>query len=116
MMEIIPKQLLRILYEQGTINLYTWHQKTCLSPISIANAVLRLRKQGILQLSENHEDASLTEYGRKWVERNSKVLFATKSEEPWKKIPEEMASSVNLFSQTLFEVSDLQKLLDKINE
>ena len=115
-MEISQKQLLRILYEQETINLYAWHQDTCLSPISIANAVLALREKGILQLSENHENACLTEYGRKWVERNSKELFATKSEEPWKNVPEEMTFAGDYFFQSLLEVPDLQKLLDNINK
>ena len=70
MMDSIQKQLLRILYEQETVNVYAWHQITCLSPISIANAVLSLRKSAILQLSDNHENVYLTEYGRKWIERN----------------------------------------------
>lgn len=116
MMEICQKQLLRILYEQETINIYTWHTETCLSPISIANTILVLRKKGLLQLSDNHENAFLTEYGRKWIELNSKELFATKSEEPWKKVPEEMTSEGDMFFQSFFEVSDLQKLLDNINE
>lgn len=115
-MEISHKQLLRILYEQETINLYSWHQDTCLSPISIANAVLSLRKKGLLQLSNNRENAFLTDYGRKWIEHNSKELFATKSEETWKNVPEEMISVGDYYFQSLFEVPDLQKLLDNINE
>ena len=107
MNEINQKHLLRILYEQGTIDLYAWHQETCLSPISIANAVLSLRKKGLLKLSDNYENASLTEYGRKWIEHYSKELFATKREEPWKNVPEEMTSSGdyyfhNLYSYLLF--------------
>ena len=116
MMDIIQKQLLRILLEQETVNVYAWHQITCLSPISMANAVLSLRKSAILQLSDNHENVCLTEYGRKWIERNSKELFASKSEEPWKVVPEEMSSTDDTFFQTFFEVSDLQRLLDSINE
>ena len=116
MMEIIQKRLLRILFDQETVNLYAWHQETCLSPISIASAVLSLRKQGLLKLSDNHEDVSLTEYGRKWIGINSRKLFATKSEEPWKKVPEEMASEGDLFFQSFFETSDLKKLLDNIDE
>ncbi len=116
MKEIYQKQLLRILYEQGTINLYAWHQETYISPISIANAVSSLRKKGLLQLSDNRENAFLTDYGRKWIERNSSELFATKSEEPWKTVPVEMTSSGDYFFQSFFEVSDLQRLLDNINE
>lgn len=116
MIEIIQKQLLRSLCEQEIINLYSWHQETCLSPLSIANAVLALRKGGILQLSDNRENVSLTEYGRKWIEFHAKELFATKSEEPWKTVPEEMASDGDTFFQSFFEVSDIQKLLDNINE
>jgi len=116
MNEINQKQLLRILYEQGPIDLYAWHQETCLSPISIANAVLSLRKKGLLELSDNYENASLTEYGRKWVVIHSKELFATKRDEPWKNVPEEMSFDDDLFSHSLFEVSDLQKLLDNIEE
>ncbi len=115
-MEINQKQLLRILYEQGTIDLFTWHQETCLSPISIANAVLSLRKKGVLQLSENRENVSLTEYGRKWIEHNSKELFATKREEPWKNVPVEMNAAGDSFFHNLFEFSDLQKLMDSINK
>lgn len=115
-MEIIQKQLLRILYDQKTVNLYAWHKETCLSPISIANAVLSLRNKGVLQLSDNHENASLTEYGKKWIGINSRKLFATKSEEPWKTVPEEMASAGDVYFHSFFEESDLQKLLDNINE
>ena len=111
MMDIIQKQLLRILYEKENINIYEWHIETCLSPISIANAVLSLRKSGVLQLSDKHENACLTGYGRKWIERNSKELFASKSEEPWKIVPKEMASADDVFFQTFYEVSDLQRLL-----
>lgn len=116
MMNIIQKQLLRILFEQENINIYAWHQITCLSPISIANAVLSLRKDGLLLLSDNHENACLTEYGRKWIERNSKELFASKGEEPWKNVPEEMGSAGDTIFHTFYEVSDLQRLLDNINE
>lgn len=116
MMENIKKQLLRILYEHESVNIYSWHKETCLSPICIANAVLSLRKNGILQLSDDHENACLTEYGRKWIVRNSKELFASKDEEPWKNVPEEMASADDAFFQTFYEVSDLQRLLDNINE
>ena len=87
MIEIIQKQLLRTLCELEIVNLYLWHQETCLSPISIANAVQMLRNDGILQLSDNHENVSLTEYGRKWIELHANELFATKSEKPWKKVP-----------------------------
>ena len=110
------KQLLRILYEQGNISLYAWHKKTCLSPICIANAVQALRKQGVLQLSGDHENATLTEYGRKWIELNSKELFATKGDEPWKNVPEGMASEGDALFDTFYEVSDIQKLLDNINK
>ena len=116
MIETIQRQLLRILCEQEFVNLYSWHQETCLSPISIANAVLALRKGGILQLSDNRENVSLTEYGRKWIELHAKDLFATKSEEPWKAVPEEMTTEGDAFFHNLFEVSDIQKLLDNINE
>ena len=116
MKEINQIQLLRILYEQGTIDLYKWHQETCLSPISIANAILSLRKEGLLQLSDNYETASLTEYGRKWIEHNSKKLFATKKEEPWKNVPEEMIYAVDNKFQQLIEISDLKKLINNINE
>lgn len=116
MIEIIQKQLLRTLCEKEIANLYSWHQETCLSPISIANAVLTLRKGGILQLSDNRENVSLTEYGRKWIELHANELFATKSEEPWKNVPEGMSSEGDTFFQTFFEVSDIQKLLDNINE
>ena len=116
MMNIIQKQLLRILFEQQTVNIYAWHQITCLSPISIANAVLSLRKSGIIQLSDDYENVSLTDYGRKWIERNSKELFASKSEEPWKKVPDEMVSANDAFFQTFYEVSDLQRLIDNIKE
>lgn len=116
MMDIIQKQLLRILYEKDTVNIYEWHKETCLSPISIANAVLSLRKSGVLQLSDNHENACLTEYGRKWIERNSKELFASENDKPWKNVPEEMASADDVFFQTFYEVSDLQRLLDNIKE
>lgn len=112
MKEINQKQLLRILYEEETIDLYTWHQETCLSPISIANAVLSLRNKGLLQLSDNHEKATLTDYGRKWVEVHSKELFATKGDETWKNVPEEMISIDNKFFQAFFEVSDIKKLLE----
>ena len=87
-----------------------------MSPITISNAVLALRKNGILQISDDHENVCLTEYGRKWIERNSKELFASKGEEPWKNVPEEMASSDDGFFHSFFEVSDLQRLLDNINE
>ena len=110
------KQLLRVLYEQETVNIFVWHQETCLSPISIANAILLLREKGYLQLSDDHENASLTVYGRKWIEQNSKELFATKSEEPWKKVPDEMTSAGDVIFHSFFEESDLQKLLDNINE
>lgn len=116
MMENTQKQLLRILYEQETVNVYAWHKKTCLSPISIANAVLSLRNSAILLLSDNHENVCLTEYGRKWIERNSKELFASKSDEPWKNVPEDMSSTDDDLFQTFFEVSDLQKLLNSLNE
>ena len=116
MIEIIQKQLLRTLCEQGIVNLYSWHQETCLSPISIANAVLSLRKDGVLLLSDNRENVSLTEYGRKWIELHAKELFATKSEEPWKNVPEEMAMEGDAFFQTFFEVSDIKKLLDNIKK
>lgn len=116
MIEIVQKQLLKTLYERETVDIYAWHQETCLSPISIANAVLSLRKDGLLQLSDNHEKASLTDYGRKWVEVNSKELFASKNDEPWKNVPEEMLSDNNVFFQSFFEVSDLQKLLENIKE
>lgn len=116
MIDIIQKQLLEVLYEQETVNIYAWHQITCLSPISIASAVLSLRKSGLLQLSDDHENACLTEYGRKWIERNSKELFASKSEEPWKNIPEEMTATGDIFFHNIFEVSDIQKLLDNKNE
>ncbi len=115
-MEINQKQFLRALYERKTINIYAWHQETCMSPVSIASVVLSLRKNGLLQLSDNLEDASLTEYGRKWVVIHSKELFATKSEEPWKNVPEEMSFDDDLFSHSLFEVADLQKLLDNLEE
>ena len=116
MMNINQKKLLRTLYEQGIINLYAWHQETCLSPISIANAVLILQKSGLLQLIDNHQNVSLTEYGRRWIELHSKELFATKSDEPWKKVPEEMSSEDNMFFQGFFEKSDVQKLLDTIKK
>lgn len=115
-MEIVQKKLLRTLCEQETIDIFAWHQETCLSPISIANAVLLLRKDGLLQLSDNHESASLTDYGRKWVKLHSKELFATKSEEPWKNVPIEMSSEEDVSSQGLFETSDIQKLLDSIEK
>ena len=111
-MEIVQKQLLRSIYEQEKVDIYAWHQETCLSPISIANAVLVLRKYGLLLLSDNHENASLTDYGRKWVEVHSKELFATKGDEPWKNVPEEMSSKDDIFFHSYFETSDLQKLLD----
>lgn len=116
MKEIDQKQLLRILYEQETVNLYAWHQETCLSPISIANAVLSLRKKGLLQLSDNHGNAFLTEYGRKWIEHNSIKLFATKGEEPWKDVPEEMTFVGDDVFRDFLGVADLQKLLYNINE
>lgn len=116
MIDIIQKQLLEVLYEQETVNIYAWHQITCLSPISIASAVLSLRKSGIMQLSDNHENAYLTEYGRKWIEQNSKELFANKREEPWKNVPAEMVSADDTFFQSFYEVPDLQRLLDNINE
>ena len=115
-MDIIQKQLLRILYEKETVNIYAWHQITCLSPICIANAVLSLRKSGILQLSDDHENACLSEYGKKWIGRNSKELFASKGEVPWKNVPKEMTSADDAFFHTFYEVSDLQRLLDNINE
>ena len=115
-MDTIQKQLLRILYEKNSVNIFEWHKETCLSPISIANAVLSLRKSGVLQLSDNRENACLTEYGRKWIERDSKELFASKSDEPWKNVPEEMTSVDDAFFQTFYETSDLQRLLDNIKE
>ena len=115
MIEIHQKQLLRTLCEQETINLYSWHQETYISPISIANAVQMLRKDGILQLSDNREYVSLTEYGRKWIELHVKELFATKSEEPWKNVPVEMNSTGDAFFHTFFEASDIKRLLDNIN-
>lgn len=112
MMEVVQNQLLRTLYEQETISLYSWHLKTCLSPISIAHAVLSLREKGVLQLNDNHEIVSLTDYGRKWIECHSKELFTSKSDEPWKCVPEGMVSEGNTFFQSFFEQSDLQKLLN----
>lgn len=87
-----------------------------MSPISIAHAVLSLRKKGLLQLSDNRENASLTEYGKKWIEHNSKELFATKGDEPWKNVPEEMTSMGEKFFHDLFEVSDLKKLLENTDK
>lgn len=116
MMEIIQKQLLRVLYEQETVNIYAWHKETCLSPISIANAVLALRKKGLLQLSDNYENVSLTDYGRKWIDINSKDLFTTESDKPWKNVPDEMVSTGDVSFQTLFEISDLENLLDNIDK
>ena len=69
-----------------------------------------------IELSDNHENVCLTEYGRKWIERNSKELFASKSDEPWKNVPEDMSSTGDDLFQTFFEVSDLQKLLNSLNE
>lgn len=112
MMEIVQNRLLRILYEQETISLYSWHQETCLSPISIAHAVLSLREKGVLQLNDNHKVASLTDYGRKWIEGHFKELFTSKSEEPWKQVPKGMANEGNVSFQSFFEQSDIQKLLD----
>lgn len=112
----IDNLLLRTLYERKSLDIYAWHKEMCLSPICIAHAVLSLREKGILQLSENHEQAFLTDYGKKWTERHSKELFATKGDEPWKTIPKSMIQSGDSFFEDFFCSSDLQKLLYNINE
>lgn len=108
-------QFYRYLYEHREMDLYGWHQLTCISPIELAAIINKEIEKGIIQLNEDKISVSLTEYGKKWLEVNSTTIFAEKREMPWKDIPDEMLSYGDKLFDNLFDAgNELQHLLDNL--
>lgn len=98
------------------MELYNWHQMTCISPIELAEIVRGEVKEGRIQLNENKTSLSLTDYGHKWLEANGTAMFTEEKEMPWKKIPEEMAAQGDALFDSLFIRDDLQHLIDHLEK
>ena len=114
MIQSFTIRLYRHLYENGDMDLYQWHQDTCISPIELANIVNKEIKEGRIILSADKSRISITDFGKKWLEVNKLELFAEEKEQPWRYVPDDMNYSGDKLFDSLFDTNDLQKLIDNL--
>ena len=107
-------QLYRYLYETEDMDLYQWHRTNLISPIEMAAIIKEEVSNGRIQLNDDKTHITLTDYGKKWVETNKLNLFAEEKEREWRYVPEELNYKGDKLFDSLFDLNDLQNLIDNL--
>ncbi len=81
-------ELIKELYIEKQVHLYSFHEKYLLSPAQLARTINKFVDEGIIEL--NNEMISLTTKGEKWIVCNRKALFLFEKDKYWKEIPGDM--------------------------
>lgn len=106
--------LYRYLYENVEMDLFQWHQANLVSPIELAAIIKEEVSNGRIQLNDDKTRITLTDYGKRWIETNKLNLFAEEKEKEWRYIPEDMNYKGDKLFDSLFDINDLQNLVDNL--
>jgi hypothetical protein len=81
-------EVLRELYRNDKVDLYRFHQLYSLPPGQLAKTINRLMELRVLELVD--DSVQLTDFGRRWVVANRRLIFLRDRAQEWKDIPENM--------------------------
>ena len=84
------RMLIRELLDNEDFDIYSWHERTLISPLEMADAIKECYLQGIIAYTPGDNKLRITPFGKEWINKNGHNLFCHEQDTLWKEIPQEM--------------------------